>query len=576
MWILEIKRGAREVFRGPVQGNSVLIGRSPACNLVVRFPGIHQVHFLLEWIGEGEAEPGGPDWSLLDIHLVSKTGETEASDDGVGLGTMLGKDPTVVDGFSFAWAFDALAETHLKKGILSRQMRLAIEGEEDPRQAQPSESQVLEVVTMDVSRDSVTDIQHVPLRDYRGTYQPVSVLPQVLMHSPIEKRVQFSLEKVPEARAYLRGSPIRPDDLKETIIGPNDLLQIRWNLTDYYFRLVPEVKTPKLSRQFWHEPFNLWSLGALGILTIVLAILNHVPLQHEIKEPVPPRIAQVYIKEPTTEAPAEPSPPAEQPSVQPTPMIPEPINAKPTDRKNEVVIEKRAESVAPQPEPKVEPNKPAVPAKKDPVTKLGLLANLKKNEDKPPEINADKILNEGIVSDTVGGKTGFIVNQPPSGLVKKSEQNSNDLFEASSNNVKVGQRAETNSLGLVSGAADGGLASVKFGTSEKGEGADSTAGGLDRATVRQILNNYKPEVRNCYEKALLVKAKIEGRMVLQWTISPKGTTETLSLVRSKVDTPTLEKCVADVIKGISWPASANHQPTTVIYPFEFTPTGRGR
>lgn len=569
MWVLEISKNGRELIRAPVEQGNVLIGRSPACNVVLRFPGLRPVHFLLEWIGEGPPTPGEADWSLLDISRESAALSSDlASDQSSGMGTLLGKERSSVSGFEFRWLFDPLAETRLQKGVLSERLRQARDGEEDSGFAFFSNSQVLEIVTVDNKREKVTDIQHVRVLNYNQGYAPIPELPQVLLHTPSESRAQFSLDLAPDARAFLRGSAIRHQDLKETLLGPGDLLQVHWPLNDYYFRLVPEVVAPRTPRQIWKDPFYIWCSVALLLTMLLMFATTRLPRPEEdVREVVPPRIAQIQIRNlpaPTPTPAAASAPPIQEEIIpEPPPVLNAPVLKKPlAPQKNTAV----------QPVKKEPLPKPALPAKKEPVTKMGLLANLK-NTKKAPTVRADKVLNQGLVSETVGGADGFVMKQPPTGVLGRKDSR-RDSLQAASTEVKAGNASSVNSLGTLRGAQTGSLSQnlsqIRMGSPSRDNSAnDSVSGGLERDTVKQTLRNYQKEVRSCYEKALLVKPQIQGRMVFQWTITPQGRTTALRMIRSQVGTPSLEKCVQETLQSVQWPKAANGRSTMVNFPFEF-------
>lgn len=566
MWVLEISKNGRELARAPIEKASVLVGRSPVCDIVLRFPGIRPVHFLIEWIGEGEPQPGEMDWSILDIYsgTNAESGPLDAdvaADVGSGMGQLIGRERVAVSDFEFRWLFDPLAETQMKKGLLSSKLRQHRD-EDDTSYTFHSESQVLEIVTVDSQRERVIDVRHSPLGSFKSGYQPLPELPQVMMHTPHESRAQFSLERVPEARAYLRGFPIRQDDLKETVLGPNDLLQVRWNLHDYYLRLVPEVKSPPAPLVNWKDPFLLWNAGALLVLVIVIFVVSRLPLEEPIKEPTPPRIAQVVVS--SLPPPAPPTDVADElferpvPANEAVPMANVPVQE---------VIQQKAEAVAPEKAPPKD-NRPAAPAAKKDVTKMGLLANLRAN--KAAQVKADRVLNQGIVSDTASGKSGFVVKQAPAGEIADRDRG-RSLDEASTS-VKAADQGTVNNLGSLQGSESGGLGSVRYASNDArgSAGRDSVTGGLDRASVLRTIRTYNKEIRNCYEKALLVKPRIKGRMVLSWTITANGATSGAKLERSELKLPSLENCVLDVVRGIQWPKSANGQSTIVNYPWQFT------
>jgi hypothetical protein len=122
--------------------------------------------------------------------------------------------------------------------------------------------------------------------------------------------------------------------------------------------------------------------------------------------------------------------------------------------------------------------------------------------------------------------------------------------------------------GNVNGNGSGGL---------DGEGSSGlqTSGGLTRDVVRAIIGKYRSQIRNCYERALLVNSDVAGRIVYEWKISPTGPVVTVQLLKSDVHFDKLEGCVRDVIRSMQFPSAENKQPTTVIYPFAFQSHKKG-
>ena len=199
---------------------------------------------------------------------------------------------------------------------------------------------------------------------------------------------------------------------------------------------------------------------------------------------------------------------------------------------------------------------------------MGLLANLRAKKD--AQVKADRVLNQGIVSDTASGKGGFVVKQAPAGEI--ADRDKGRSLDEASTSVKASDQGAVNNLGSLQGSESGSLASVRYTNNDArgNTGRESVTGGLDRASVLRTIRTYNKEIRNCYEKALLVKPKIKGRMVLSWTITANGATSNAKLERSELKLPSLEGCVLDVVRGIQWPKSANGQSTIVNYPWQFT------
>jgi hypothetical protein len=91
--------------------------------------------------------------------------------------------------------------------------------------------------------------------------------------------------------------------------------------------------------------------------------------------------------------------------------------------------------------------------------------------------------------------------------------------------------------------------------------------------IRAIVVAHRDEARACYDKALKYHPGIEGDLVIQWTIDPKGSVTQVSLdtSRSQITEPTVIACVAEIIKQIHFAQSAGGFETKAFYPFNFHP-----
>jgi hypothetical protein len=91
--------------------------------------------------------------------------------------------------------------------------------------------------------------------------------------------------------------------------------------------------------------------------------------------------------------------------------------------------------------------------------------------------------------------------------------------------------------------------------------------------IRAIVVAHRDEARACYDHALLTHPGIEGDLVIQWTIDPKGAVTTFSedTERSQITEPSVVACVGNVIKKIQFAASPGGYETKAFYPFNFHP-----
>jgi hypothetical protein len=117
-----------------------------------------------------------------------------------------------------------------------------------------------------------------------------------------------------------------------------------------------------------------------------------------------------------------------------------------------------------------------------------------------------------------------------------------------------------NSSAADSGASPGGNGRAH----EPGRGA---------ADIRAIIIAHRGEVRDCYDSALPAHPGLEGDLVVQWTIDPKGNVTRISIDsgRSQINEPSVTACVEGVIRKIQFATSPGGYETSAVYPFNFHP-----
>jgi hypothetical protein len=97
--------------------------------------------------------------------------------------------------------------------------------------------------------------------------------------------------------------------------------------------------------------------------------------------------------------------------------------------------------------------------------------------------------------------------------------------------------------------------------------------GRGPADIRAIIVAHRDEARACYDAGLTSHPGIEGNLVIQWTIDPKGNVTQVSADtgRSDIAEPGVITCVSNVIKKIQFAASPGGYETRAYYPYNFHP-----
>jgi hypothetical protein len=105
------------------------------------------------------------------------------------------------------------------------------------------------------------------------------------------------------------------------------------------------------------------------------------------------------------------------------------------------------------------------------------------------------------------------------------------------------------------------------------KGPHSHDPGRGPADIRAIVVAHRDEARACYDAALKDHPGIEGDLVMQWTIDPKGAVTAVSqdTTRSTIVEPGAVACIAKILQAIQFAPSPGGFETKAMYPFNFHP-----
>src|SRR5579883_1402229 len=98
MRVLSVSKGGREVSTTPLTSRALSIGRSPACQVVLRAPGVKPLHMKALWNGQGKFDADKGSWTLSDSQR-----QLSLTEKGI-----------VLDGFEFKLREDPLTQSNIK------------------------------------------------------------------------------------------------------------------------------------------------------------------------------------------------------------------------------------------------------------------------------------------------------------------------------------------------------------------------------------------------------------------------------------------------------------------------------
>jgi TonB family protein len=280
----------------------------------------------------------------------------------------------------------------------------------------------------------------------------------------------------------------------------------------------------------------------LAIVLLFSIILGIVIPMWQI--PVPDRIEVVEIPERLAKL-IEPPPPPPPPKVQEKPKEEEPKADKP----------KKEEKKKPEPEKVKKARKTA--------EKAGLMAFKDDFAD--------------LIDDTPVSKLG--AQAKISGSGSKAKKTTRSLVTSAAGSGSAG--INTAALSRNVGGAGEGIGGVEFSRVESSIGTDfageerplSSGPGPSRTDeeIQIVFDKYKAALYRIYNKELRKNPTLQGKMVLRLTIEPDGSVSACRVDSSDMDSPELDKKIADRVKRFNFGAKEGVPSITILYPIDFLP-----
>jgi len=93
-------------------------------------------------------------------------------------------------------------------------------------------------------------------------------------------------------------------------------------------------------------------------------------------------------------------------------------------------------------------------------------------------------------------------------------------------------------------------------------------GSLSRGEVQEVINKNLGKIQGCYERALLNKPTLGGKLTFEWTVATSGSVSDAREQSSTLNDQGVSKCILGVIKGMKFPKPKGGE-VTIRYPFVF-------
>lgn len=102
-------------------------------------------------------------------------------------------------------------------------------------------------------------------------------------------------------------------------------------------------------------------------------------------------------------------------------------------------------------------------------------------------------------------------------------------------------------------------------------GHPSRYGALDKEIIRRVINQHRAQVKYCYEKRLLKKPELEGRVKVFFVIAGTGNVKEARISSTTMNDVHVEECIVRRVNTWRFPAPKGGGIVQVNYPFLFKP-----
>jgi hypothetical protein len=123
------------------------------------------------------------------------------------------------------------------------------------------------------------------------------------------------------------------------------------------------------------------------------------------------------------------------------------------------------------------------------------------------------------------------------------------------------------------GRGAGGLGGRRAHAPDVVPGTAQVRGSLDKEIIRRIIRRHLNEVKFCYEKELMHKPDLYGRVMVQFTISGLGAVVASVVQNSTMNNPSVEQCIAAAVRRWEFPKPQGGGIVIVSYPFVLKAAG---
>lgn len=99
--------------------------------------------------------------------------------------------------------------------------------------------------------------------------------------------------------------------------------------------------------------------------------------------------------------------------------------------------------------------------------------------------------------------------------------------------------------------------------------------GYDKELVRRVVQEHAAQIRYCYEQALAVNPKLEGKVAIRWIINSDGRVSNAQVVAgtTTLDNTSVHRCMMDRVSSWEFPKPKGGSIADITYPWILRPSG---
>lgn len=131
--------------------------------------------------------------------------------------------------------------------------------------------------------------------------------------------------------------------------------------------------------------------------------------------------------------------------------------------------------------------------------------------------------------------------------------------------------SQTVPTGMASIMDDGARAAVAAGAAKKPTRTPVAVGpkSLEPDDIKRIVKRQQARVRACYERALKSERRLEGKLMMAWSVKPDGSVDDVAVAEDTLGSDKVARCVMGAVARFRFPKSPD--TVQVEYPMVFSP-----